>query len=70
MIILSQSDCPSSEAVSEQPVTINSSTANGVPDELFRLKLNTIVKPYKNAQNRSGESLGIIEINISSVDAF
>ena len=39
-------------------------------DELYRLKLNTVVKPYKNAQNRTGESLGIININVSSLDTF
>jgi len=39
-------------------------------DELYRVSLNTTVKPYKNAQNRTGESLGVFNINVSSLDAF
>eukprot|EP00474_Spongospora_subterranea_P004523 CRZ04981.1 hypothetical protein [Spongospora subterranea] len=39
-------------------------------DELYRIKLNVLVKPYKNAQARSSLSLGVLDINVSSSQAF
>lgn len=39
-------------------------------DETYRLKLNTIIKPYKNAQARTSVSLGVVECNVSSVELF
>lgn len=39
-------------------------------DELYRLKFNAVVKPYKNAQARSGLSLGLIDSNVSSIEGL
>ena len=39
-------------------------------DELYCVKLNALVKPYKNAQTRSSLSLGVIDVNVSTMEAF
>ena len=67
--ITSETDVLSS-ARSEPVTVLSSPNVDPLPDELFRLKLSTIVKPYQNAQNRSGESLGSLDINVSTVPAF
>jgi hypothetical protein len=62
------------ESASEpSPPTLSSSLDRAVPtevDELYRVTLNALLKPYKNAQARSSASLGVININVSSVEAF
>ena len=61
-----------SQTEGSDPTPSSSVSSNPVAeiDELYRLKLNTLVKPYKNAQVRSATALGIINVNVSSLDAF
>jgi hypothetical protein len=74
MAAIGELSIQTNEPHSNQGGSSSISEASGVHrqpvDELYRLSFNTVVKPYKNAQNRTGESLGVVNINVSSLEAF
>ena len=65
---------PESEIRSQNDATAPTLSSSGSQnqrinvDELYSLKMNWLVKPYKNAQPRSGLALGVLEIHISFLE--